>query len=94
MAKSRLKRPPKRGGGEGQPSISKSDIEHLISKGGSSPRKEAKGISEGVSHERFLVRVKTSTIERIAESIALRPYEISRNRWIQEAIHEKLENEE
>jgi hypothetical protein len=68
------------------------DVDQLINRGGSSPaREESASLSDQVVP--VILRLPSSMLKSIDQSVKNRPVRIPRHTWLLEAIHEKLSRE-
>lgn len=80
-----ITRKPARPGSPGAPV----DVDDLISRGGSTPEREAQG-GEVVP---VILRLPGAMLRSIDQAVKSRPVRIPRHTWLLEAIHEKLSRE-
>jgi uncharacterized membrane protein len=64
---------------------SESQINAVISKGGSAANQDKAG------NQKILIRIPTNLLDRVDTDLTTRPLKTPRNTWILEAILEKLE---
>ena len=67
------------------------NVEALINKGGSIPKREAAGADGTVA---VVLRLPTTILARVEHAVKARPIRTPRHTWLLEAVHEKLTREE
>jgi hypothetical protein len=67
------------------------NVEALINKGGSIPKRDATSNEGTVA---IVLRLPTDILARVDQSVKARPIRTPRHTWLLEAVHEKLTRDE